>query len=785
MSLRYRLFFWMIAMFLIAGMVDYILEGYTSAKELARARNKLKAYIVQASEEKRERIEQLVASVISDHQAPLDLLLNRTSSSFFLAEHFAPTQENLTRGTWEKAAALLADNEWLDFIQNTDQGVISSLIIPRSSTLKTSHRIPIDEKLSWVILNGQKPLLGIQIPIAYEPSLNEENIPIPEAYLLFDPQEIRSPSATSLKAPIFQQDLLKTDGVLVIPWSQEHQISLNAFYQNFEKAHAFLLSSQGNNPVDYTSKIPPETDLETLIAHDHEAYMIWTIAAFFQTGIFGNDLLKSPAPQGIAVYQNSEPNGWGLEAKDVFFNQKCFDDQGYFTAHPPVNQQGNVASGIAVFHDSRGQVYLGNTAHLLAKKDGEQTSGYLSLAVNGNYLLQKLAKLTGETAIIVHQGQVFGMITEPIGGEIPTDSIPLAQMLDAKIGIVKWGEKDYFFSQITPIAGVDLHFILLNPVVQEFAFAQFLIQGANEIVQGVLFNVHLIAFSMMIVVLIVLYNIARRITKPITQLAKATTQVAQGRFDDAIIPHPPSWGKNDEVALLCHAFEEMVSGLKEKEKVKGVLNKVVSQEIAAEILKGNIHLGGEEKKVTVLFADIRDFTKMTQNMQPKEVIELLNMCMTKISFIIDRHGGVIDKYVGDETMALFGAPISRENSALQAIQSALEIVQEIKKWNEERAKEQLPSISLGIGIHTGNVLAGNMGAENRLNYTVIGSNVNLAARLCTSAEGMEIRISRETRDEPQVKEKIEVESLGQVQLKGFDHPVEVFRVKGLYEGVVA
>ena len=157
---------------------------------------------------------------------------------------------------------------------------------------------------------------------------------------------------------------------------------------------------------------------------------------------------------------------------------------------------------------------------------------------------------------------------------------------------------------------------------------------------------------------------------------------------------------------------------------------MVSEEIAEEALKGNIQLGGEEKKSDGSFADIRGFSDMTEKMDPKEVIQLINTCMTKVSEKIDAHGGVIDKYVGDEVMALFGAPIDKPGSALQAVQSAIDMVDEIKKWNIERKEKGLPEIEMGMGIHTGVVVAGNMGVVNRLNYTVLGANVNLASRIC-------------------------------------------------------
>ncbi len=221
----------------------------------------------------------------------------------------------------------------------------------------------------------------------------------------------------------------------------------------------------------------------------------------------------------------------------------------------------------------------------------------------------------------------------------------------------------------------------------------------------------------------------------------------------------------------------MVKGL----RVKGVLNKVVSEEIAEEALKVNIQLGGEEKKVTVFFADIRGFTNMTEKMSPKEVIQLVNGCMTKASDKIDKYNGVIDKYVGDEVIVLFGAPIEKKDRALSAIKSALETIEELKIWNVKRKKQGLPEIEMGIGIHTGNVIAGNMGAENRLNYTVLGANANLASRICSEAKEMQVLISEETLREEDVENNFEIEKLQAVDLKGFTNPVNVYSVKS-YKG---
>jgi adenylate cyclase len=130
-------------------------------------------------------------------------------------------------------------------------------------------------------------------------------------------------------------------------------------------------------------------------------------------------------------------------------------------------------------------------------------------------------------------------------------------------------------------------------------------------------------------------------------------------------------------------------------------------------------------------------------------------------------------------MALYGAPLPYSDSALRAIITALEMMEALKKWNRERTLENLPEVNAGIGIHTGLVVAGNMGAETRLNYTVLGANVNLASRLCAHAEAMQILITEATLNELHVRESIIVEELPPMQFKGFSEPVKTYAVKGL------
>lgn len=282
----------------------------------------------------------------------------------------------------------------------------------------------------------------------------------------------------------------------------------------------------------------------------------------------------------------------------------------------------------------------------------------------------------------------------------------------------------------------------------------------------------LVAIMFFIISRIILRNAIR----PIMRLAEATTEIAAGRYGEVKLPDTGK--KKDEVAILTRSFEEMVVGLQEKEKIRGVLNKVVSKDVADEILKSNIHLGGEDRPASVLFADIRDFTNLTEKLSPQKTIEMLNICMTKVSRVIEGEGGVVDKYVGDEVMAIYGAPITHPDHAIRAVSTGVLILETLKQWNEERRQQNLTPIEMGVGVHSGEVVAGNMGAEDRLNYTVLGANVNLAARLCEVARPGQFLISEQTLKQAHVEESFFVHALEPIRLKGFTDPVQTYEVIG-------
>ena len=178
-------------------------------------------------------------------------------------------------------------------------------------------------------------------------------------------------------------------------------------------------------------------------------------------------------------------------------------------------------------------------------------------------------------------------------------------------------------------------------------------------------------------------------------------------------------------------------------KVKSTFKKYVSESIVDELLlnEDSLELGGVEKDVCVLFCDIRGFTSMSEKLDPDKVVSLLNNYFQKMINVVFENNGTLDKIIGDELMVLYGVPISYENDNQNAVNTAIKMFNELKEFNNKIKNEGLPEISIGIGVNFGKVISGNIGSDQQMNYTVIGDNVNIAARLCSVAKPGEIIIS--------------------------------------------
>jgi class 3 adenylate cyclase len=273
-----------------------------------------------------------------------------------------------------------------------------------------------------------------------------------------------------------------------------------------------------------------------------------------------------------------------------------------------------------------------------------------------------------------------------------------------------------------------------------------------------------LGFIALLVALLLVLVISRSLSGPIRKLVLATTEIERGNFGVRV---PVT---KDEVGHLASAFNDMAAGLALQEKYRNILHAVADRAVAERLLEDATALSGEVREVAMLFCDIRGFTTLTENMPPQDVVELLNEHMTALTKVAYEHGGIVDKFVGDLIMVLFGAPVSNGDDSLRAVRCA----QEMLKVRRQLNATSRHSLEVGIGIATGSVVAGCMGSGQRLNYTVLGHRVNLASRLCSIAQAGEI-VTDDMTVRP-LNGNVCAEPLDAVHLKGFSQPVECYRI---------
>jgi adenylate cyclase len=227
-------------------------------------------------------------------------------------------------------------------------------------------------------------------------------------------------------------------------------------------------------------------------------------------------------------------------------------------------------------------------------------------------------------------------------------------------------------------------------------------------------------------------------------------------------------------------LQSFITSEMERRRTRAMFGRYVSPAVMEELLKNPAlaSLGGQRREVTILFADIRGFTSYSENKPPEEVVARLNTYLNQMTTLIFKHGGTLDKYLGDGLMAVFGAPLPLKNHAGRTVVCSLEIQREVAKLNKEYSEKGQQPLRIGIGVNTGDVLVGNVGSHERMDYTVIGEDVNLASRLesLTKEFGVNIVMSGRTRAKLDTGEldTSGIVDLGETRIRGFDKPVHIF-----------
>jgi len=236
------------------------------------------------------------------------------------------------------------------------------------------------------------------------------------------------------------------------------------------------------------------------------------------------------------------------------------------------------------------------------------------------------------------------------------------------------------------------------------------------------------------------FILGKRLTRPIRQLIEAGQAISAGDYRVRLNDQ-----RRDELGLLMRSMNEMTEGLQRKEQVEQTFSRYVSPKVAKAVLgdMSQVSLGGQHVNASVLFADIVGFTRLSEQLHPKEVNSLLNEYFSIIAQAAHGYGGHIDKYIGDCAMLVFGVPEDDPQHNFHAAACAVTIQKLISELNKQRKRQGLTQVEFRIGINSGMMLAGNMGAAERMDYTVVGDAVNIAARLASAADAGAILINEE------------------------------------------
>ncbi len=266
----------------------------------------------------------------------------------------------------------------------------------------------------------------------------------------------------------------------------------------------------------------------------------------------------------------------------------------------------------------------------------------------------------------------------------------------------------------------------------------------------------------------------RWITRPLVELTRKARRVRTGDLEVEF-----NATSSDEIGTLTMALADMVQAMRDRIFIQGLLGRYANPGLAERCLADPeaLELGGRLQTVTVLMSDLRGFTALTERLGPEEMIDLLNDYLGRMAAVIQAHGGTINEFIGDAILVLFGAPFERSDDCERAVRCAHAMQRELVNFNIHNATLGLPQLGMGIGLHTGPVVAGNIGSEEHAKYGVVGTTVNATARIEALTVGTQTLMSRALWD--QVQEVVEVGEERVVELKGLPAPMGVVELVGI------
>lgn len=289
-------------------------------------------------------------------------------------------------------------------------------------------------------------------------------------------------------------------------------------------------------------------------------------------------------------------------------------------------------------------------------------------------------------------------------------------------------------------------------------------------------NLYLTGIVLLLSILAVWF-FSETVSSPVMALMQGVERIKAGDYELDL-----QVSTRDEIGQLTESFVEMGKGLAERERIKDSFGKFVNKEVADQALRGDLVLGGSRKTATIFFSDIRSFTAISEKLDPEAVVEFLNEYMTLMVDCVERTEGVVDKFIGDAIMAVWGAPVTRGSvkaDALQAVKASLMMRKQLYLFNKNRGGVDKPIIRIGCGLNTGECLAGQIGSAQRMEYTVIGDAVNLASRIeaLNKPLGTDILISENMYC--LLKKNLIVEEMPSIKVKGKTDPLRIYALINL------
>jgi adenylate cyclase len=279
----------------------------------------------------------------------------------------------------------------------------------------------------------------------------------------------------------------------------------------------------------------------------------------------------------------------------------------------------------------------------------------------------------------------------------------------------------------------------------------------------------------LIVILALIRLSTRSVGRSISEISVAAAKVREGDYSVDL-----SIDRNDEIGRLGASFKEMIEGLRQRDLIEQTFGRYVDKKIAKELMSRPeaLKLGGQKRTVTIMMSDLRNFTVISEKMPPEMVIKMLNRYFARMIAVIERHRGIIVDFFGDSVLVFFNGIRSDVSArALDAVTCALEMQQAMDGFLEENAEQGLPPVSMGIGVHTGEVIVGNIGTESRAKYGIVGADVNITDRIQATAAADKVVISDKTYE--LIKDKLRVSLEFKACLKGIEGEKRFYEIASI------